>query len=115
MNISVNGRLTLGENIADLGGLEVAFAAFTQTQEAKENRLINGFNAKERFFMSYARTWRIKFTEAQTLHSLKIDPHAPVKARINGPLSNMESFYEVFRVKPGDGLFREPSKRVNIL
>lgn len=114
MNISINGRLTLGENIADLGGVEIAFDAFSQTPEAKENRIIDGFTAKQRFFLAYARTWRIKMTDARMLHSIQVDRHAPPSVRTNGPLSNSDGFYQAFGVRAGDRMYREPSKRVQI-
>lgn len=114
LNVSINGRLTLGENIADLGGIEIAYAAFLRTKEAIENKSINGFNAKQRFFLSFARSWRVKTTDSYALVLLSIDPHAPINFRVNGPLSNMNDFHHEFHVNRENLLFREPSERIQI-
>ncbi|CAF1167619.1 unnamed protein product [Adineta steineri] len=114
LNTTVNGELTLGENIADLSGLEIAYHAFLRTNQAKENILIDGFTPKERFFLAFARTWRVKLTNEKILLYTKIDPHAPVNYRINGPLSNMMGFYETFNVTRNDAMFREINDRVLI-
>ncbi|CAF0769303.1 unnamed protein product [Adineta steineri] len=111
---SVNGLLSLGENIADLGGLEVAYEAFLQTDQAKAGVLIDGLTPNQRFFLSYARLSRIKRTEASTFTLLKTDEHPPAILRVNAPLSNMKGFYETFNVTKTDEMYREPSKRVLI-
>ena len=98
--------------MADLGGLEIAYQAFLRTDQAKENGLIDGFTPRERFFLSFARTWRVKLTNEKLLSSIRQDPHAPVHLRINGPLSNMMGFYETFNVVKGDGMFRNENERV---
>ncbi len=114
LNTNVNGLLTLGENIADLGGVEISYEAFLQTEQAKAGILIDGFTPNQRFFLSYARTSRIKATDAKLLSEIKIDPHAPAIFRINGPLSNIMGFYQAFNVTENDKMFREPSKRAFI-
>ncbi|UJR10516.1 hypothetical protein I4U23_014719 [Adineta vaga] len=114
LNTSINGQLTLGENIADLGGLEIAYQAFLQTDQAKNDVLIDGLTPKERFFLAFARTWRVKVTNEKALFGIRQDPHAPVDLRINGPLSNMMGFYEIFNVTKGDSMFKDVIDRVII-
>jgi len=96
----VNGRLTLGENIADLGGLAVAYDAFVQTLNGDEAE-IGGFTARQRFFISYATIWRMNYTEEYLRMLTNVDVHAPNQVRTNGPLSNFPPFAEAFSV--GDG------------
>jgi len=114
LNAFVNGRLTLGENIADLGGLEIAYQAFLRTKQANDEKLIDGFTSKQRFFLAAARVWRMKVTDEKILADLKQEPHAPAKYRVNAPLSNMFGFYETFNVKKGDGMYRDERDRVRI-
>lgn len=114
LSINVNGLLTLGENIADLGGLEIAYEAFLQTEQASMGILIDGFTPQERFFLAFARALRTKLTDAKLRFLIKIDPHAPSIFRVNGPLSNMIGFYQTFNVTENDRMFRERSKRVLI-
>ena len=114
LNVSVNGKLTLGENIADLSGLEVAFEAFSNTEQAKQGVTIDGMTPQQRFFLAVGRAWRAKMTDEKVLFDLKQDPHAPFAARINGPFSNMLSFYRAFNVSQGDGMYREPKDRAVI-
>lgn len=114
LNTNVNGRLTLGENIADLCGLEVAFQAFLRTKQAKEGVRIDGLTPQERFFIAIARAWRVKVTDEKLLAQLKNDPHAPPILRVNGPLSNMIGFYQTFNVTRDDAMYREAKDRVMI-
>lgn len=114
MNTNINGRLTLGENIADLCGLEVAYQAFSRTKQAKEGILIDGLTPQQRFFLAVARAWRVKLTDERLLASLKDDPHAPPIFRVNGPLSNIVAFYQTFNVTLGDAMYRQPNDRVVI-
>ena len=111
---NVNGFLTLGENIADLGGLEIAYEAFQQTEQAKAGALIDGLTPNQRFFFSYARVSRMAMARERILALIRIDTHAPAMFRVNGPLSNMMGFYQTFNVTEGDRMFREPAKRVLI-
>ena len=104
----------MGENIADLCGLEVAYQAFLRTKQAKEGILIDGLTPKQRFFLAAARVWRMKTTKEKQLSDLKQDPHAPAMLRINGPLSNMIDFYQTFNVTEGDAMFRKVEDRVVI-
>lgn len=106
----VNGRLTLGENIGDLGGITVAYEAFkTYSPQAKTMQKIDGFTPDQRFFLSWAQIWRSKYRDEAQANQILTDPHSPGKFRCNGPLTNMPEFYEVFGVKDGDKMYR-PSK-----
>jgi len=112
--VKVNGQLTLGENVADLGGVSIAFDAYQRHLEKhrKENR--DGFTPEQRFFLAFAVFEREKARpEAQKTHALT-DPHAPGIFRINGPLSNLPEFYDAFGVKKGDKLHRAPHSRAKI-
>jgi len=109
--VKVNGALTLGENIADLGGLSIALDAY-QLQLARTGRKdIDGLSPEQRFFIAFAvferENTRPEFTKTQVL----TDPHAPGVFRINGPASNIEAFYEAFTLKKADKLYRPPSER----
>ena len=112
--LHVNGRLTLGENLADLGGLSIAYDAFTKTPEFKQGKKIDGFTPSQRFFLSWAQVWRsnsLPETEAQRLLT---DPHSPGMYRANGPLENIDAWYDAFNVKQGDKMFKEKEKRTRI-
>ncbi|UJR35374.1 hypothetical protein I4U23_028131 [Adineta vaga] len=113
-DINVDGLLTLGENLADLGGIEIAYEAFLQTKQAKEGKLIDGLTPNQRFFLSYAKTLRMKMTDERLLALLIVDPHSPAIYRVNGPLSNIMGFYQTFNVTENDKMFRELSIRVNV-
>ncbi len=112
--LHVNGKLTEGENIADLGGINVAFDAFMKTNEYKDGKSIDGFTPAQRFFLSFANIWKIKNRPARLRLSLKIDPHSPEQYRVDGPLSNTPAFWEAFNVKPGDPMRRSGDKLVEI-
>jgi putative endopeptidase len=110
----VNGRLTLGENIADLGGLTVAYYAMEKALAGKARPKIDGFTPEQRFFLAWAQVWRgITRPEAE-LQSLKTNPHSPGKWRTNGPLSNMPEFAKAWGCKPGDPMVRPDSLRARI-
>ena len=114
-SIGVNGRLTLGENIGDLGGLTIAYAAIEKAW-AKKGKPKNqdGFTPEQRFFIGWAIGWRAKYRDEALLNQIKTDPHSPPYFRVNGPLSNMPSFYQAFEVKQGDKMFRPDGNRVEI-
>jgi putative endopeptidase len=113
-SIHVNGKLTEGENIADIGGLAIAYSAFKKTKEGQSDTLINGLKPDQRFFLSLAQIWRVKI-RPQTMQTLiNTDPHSPPKYRVNGPVSNLPAFYKAFNVKPGDKMYRLDSLRVHI-
>ena len=113
-SIHVNGQLTLGENIADIGGLAIAHAAFEKTQQAKEGKKINGLTPEQRFFMAFAQVWRIKNTPERLQYRINNDPHSPERFRVEGPTSNMKAFYKAFNVQSSDNMYRPDSVRVQI-
>lgn len=110
----VNGALTTGENMADIGGLTIAYQAFKNTPEGKSDKKIDGFTPDQRFFLGFAQVWRLKTRDEYMKTRLATDPHSPEIFRVNGPLSNFEPFYKAFDVKPGDKLYRPESERVNV-
>ena len=109
----VNGELTLGENIADLGGVTVSYNAFKMTKEYKDGKKIDGFTPAQRFFLGLAQIWRYKARKQLKILHLK-DVHSPAKYRVNGPLSNFTPFYKAFDVKPGDKMYKPEDKRIVI-
>ena len=111
-NVHVNGKLTLGENLADLGGLSIAYAALEKALAEKgKPALIDGFTPEQRFFLAWAQIWRQNITpEAQRVR-INTDPHSPGQWRANGPVSNMPQFAAAFGCKPGDPMVRPDSVR----
>src|SRR2546423_76667 len=111
----VNGRLTLGEDIADLGGLKVAYAAFQQSLSGKPRpAAIDGFTPEQRFFLAWAQIWRAKATDQYLRNQVVVDPHAPANWRGMGPLSNLKEFAEAFGCKTGDAMVRPDSVKATI-
>ncbi|HET7585107.1 MAG TPA: M13 family metallopeptidase [Gemmatimonadaceae bacterium] len=107
--LHVNGKLTLGENIADYGGLLTAYDALQRALERNGRPgLIDGFTPEQRFFLAYAQSWRSHQREEQLRSRVTVDPHAPERWRVNGPLSNMEAFARAWGCKPGDPMVRAP-------
>jgi predicted metalloendopeptidase len=109
--LHLNGHLTLGENIADLGGLKIAWDAWQLSQKGKVPAPIGGFTPAQRFFLGYAETWRTLTREEATRLRVNTDPHAPAKFRVNGPLSNLPEFFEAFGCKDGDPMKRPAQDR----
>lgn len=107
----VNADLTMGENIADLGGLTTAFYAYRMTDEYKSGKLVNGYTPAQRFFIAYAQLWKINYTEQELKNRIATDPHSPGMYRVNGPLKNCPEFFEAFGIKEGDPM-RNPSSKV---
>lgn len=107
----VNPDLTMGENIADLGGLTMAYYAYKRTAEFKRNEIREGFNPSQRFFIAYAQLWKIKYTEEEMKNRIANDPHSPGMYRVNGPLMNCDEFFKAFDVKSGDKM-RNNEKKV---
>jgi putative endopeptidase len=109
----INGKLTLGENIADLGGATIAFNAYKLSLEGKAApNPISGYTNFQRFFLSFAQIWRTNMRDQELRKRVKTDVHSPAKVRINGVVYNMPEFYEAFSdIKPGDKLFRAPEQR----
>ena len=112
--MKVDGELTLGENIADLGGLTVAYSAFSKTDQFKEGKTIDGFTPQQRFFLSWAQVWRNNIRDENLKLRLKTDVHSPGKQRVNGPFSNMPQFFEAFNVKEGDPMRQNENNIVKI-
>jgi len=109
-----NGSATLGENIADLGGIVIALDAFKKTKQYQEGKLIAGLTPLQRYFMGYAYGW-MQTRRAQTLaNQLLTDVHAPIFLRVNGPMSNCDEWYQAFDVKPTHKMFRDSASRVRI-
>ncbi|HCN82883.1 MAG TPA: peptidase M13 [Sphingobacteriaceae bacterium] len=112
--LHVNGNLTQGENIADIGGLTIAYQAFKMTEQGKGNKKIDGFTPDQRFFLAFGQVWRIKNRDERLRMRISVDPHSPEMYRVNGPLSNMPEFYKAFDIKPGDKMYRPEEQRVKI-
>jgi putative endopeptidase len=104
--VHVNGRLTLGENLADLGGLAVAYAAMEKAYAGKPRTKLGGFTPEQRFFLGWARVWRNLQTNEDLRTQVQTDPHAPAHWRINGPLSNLREFRDAWGCKDGDPMVR---------
>ena len=98
----VNPELTMGENIADLGGLTMAYYAYMKTPEFKANKIINGYSPAQRFFIAYAQLWKINYTTEELKNRIANDSHSPGMYRVNGPLMNCPEFFEAFIVKESD-------------
>jgi len=112
--LHVNGALTLGENLADIGGLAIAYQAFKNTPQGKGDTKIDGFTPDQRFFLSFGQVWRIKDRDETMRSRISGDPHSPEMYRVNGPLYNMAAFYKAFNIQPTDKLYRPEAERVNV-
>jgi len=113
--LRVNGKLTMGENIGDLGGLEMAYAAYKlYTAKHGEPPVIDGLTGDQRFFLSYGQSWRGKRREGSLRELVLTDPHSPSQYRVNGVVRNVDAWYKAFDVKPGDALYLAPEARVHI-
>jgi len=110
----INGALTMGENIGDLGGLEMAYTAYKLSLDGKEAPVIDGFTGDQRFFMSFAQTWRGKMRDDALRAIMLTDPHSPPGARGSIPELNMDAWYDAFGVKEGDKAYIAPAERVKI-
>ena len=113
-SIHINGELTLGENIADLGGLTIAYHAYVKSLKGKKASVIDGFSGEQRLFIGFARIQRGKIREEKLRERLLTDPHSPGQYRVNGVVSNMPEFYDAFNVKIGDELYRSKEERAEI-
>ncbi|MDF2430806.1 MAG: putative endopeptidase [Mucilaginibacter sp.] len=112
--LHVNGKLTLGENLADLGGLNVAYAAFKKTKEGQSTKKIDGFTPDQRFFLSWAQVWRGSRRPETAAQLILTDPHSPEQYRTNAPLTNIDAWYTAFDVKPGDKMYKKPEDRTKV-
>jgi len=113
-SLHVNGELTLGENIADLGGLSIAYEAFKNTPQGKSEEKIDGFTGDQRFFLAWAQVWRQNIRDEELANRIVVDPHSPGEFRTNGPLSNMPEFYKAFNVRSGYRLWRPDNERAKV-
>jgi putative endopeptidase len=110
---TVNGALTVGENIGDLGGLTVGLQAYHLSLGGEEPPVIDGLTGDQRYFMNWARCWRSKRREALALQWLSVDPHSPPEFRAN-IARNLDEFHQAFATAPGDGLWLDPQDRIRI-
>jgi putative endopeptidase len=112
--LHINGRATLGENLADLGGILIGLDAFKQTEAYKSGKKIAGLTQLQRFFLGYSLGWMMQQRPERLADQLLIDVHSPAKYRVNGPFPNVAEFYEAFDVKPGDKMYLPDSLRVHL-
>lgn len=110
----INGKLTLGENIGDNGGLNIAFRAFSNLMKTKKLPVIDGFIPEQRFFLAWGRVWAANTSDEMTDYLLKVDPHSPNKARVNAALPHIDAWYDAFNVKKSDKMYVPKSKRAHI-
>jgi putative endopeptidase len=114
--LHVNGKLTLGENLADLGGVHIAYEALQRAlaKDPSRRKTIDGFTPEQRFFISFAQVWRTNIREAEAQRLATVDPHSPGRFRAFGPLLNLQAFYDAFDIKPGSPMWRAPEQRAEI-
>jgi predicted metalloendopeptidase len=110
----VNGGLTMGENLGDLGGLSMAYTAYQLSLGGKPAPVIDGLTGDQRFYLAWAQVWKGKYRDEALLNLIKTNPHSPVMYRANGPLRNLDAWYKAFDVKPGDAMYLPPQQRVRI-
>jgi putative endopeptidase len=112
--VHVKGPLTLGENLADLGGLSMAYEAFTKTEQFKKGKKIDGFTPQQRFFLSWAQIWRNNTLPETAAQLILTDPHSPGEHRANAPVTNIDAWYDAFNVKEGDKMYKPKDQRTHI-
>jgi putative endopeptidase len=110
----INGRLSMGENIADLGGLTVALDAYRMSLNGQPAPVLDGMTGEQRFFLGWAQVWRTKFRDEALRAQLVTGPHSPGMFRAKTPMRNMDAWYAAFDVKPGDALYIAPEDRVRL-
>lgn len=113
-SLHVNGNMTQGENIADLGGLTMAYRAYMRSLGGTKSKMIDGLTGEQRFFVAWTQGWKAKVRDEETKRLLTVDYHSPAYLRAFAPLTNMKEFYEAFGIKPGDKMYRADDKRVEI-
>ena len=111
---SLNGQLTLGENIADLSGLQIAWKAWQRSLGGRPAPVIDGLGGEQRFFMGWAQSWREKTREQRALQLLTVDPHSPPEFRANGAAVNHDAFHQAFGTRQGDGMYKPAERRLRI-
>jgi putative endopeptidase len=112
--LHVNGKLTLGENLADLGGLNVAYAAFKKTKEGQSHKKVGGFTPDQRFFLSWAQVWRSSQRPEAAAQRILTDPHSPEQYRADAPVTNIDAWYAAFNIQPGDKMYKKPEDRIKV-
>ncbi len=110
----INGELTLGENIADIGGLSIAYGAFKRTAQGKDTTKIDGLSPDQRFFRAFAQVWQVKMRPESVKTQVLNNPHSTPQFRVDGPVSNLNAFYETYHVGPADKMYRPDSLRAHI-
>jgi putative endopeptidase len=110
----VQGGLTMGENIGDMGGLSLALDAYHASLKGRPAPVIDGLTGDQRVFLGWAQVWRQKIRDEALRQQVVTDPHSPAVYRVNGTIRNVEGWYAAFDVKPGDKLYVEPDQRVKI-
>ncbi len=110
----VNGQLTLGENIADLSGLQIAYKSYESTLGGKPSPVIDGLTGEQRFYLGWSQAWREKAREERALQLVTIDPHSPPEFRANGAAVNSDGFHQAFGTKPGDAMYKAPADRIRL-
>lgn len=113
-SLTINGEMTQGENIADLGGVMIGYEAFKRTKQYRDKQVIAGLNPDQRFFLAYALAWMINERPESLASQVKSDVHSPAKFRVIGPLENMPEFHAAFGIKPGDKMWRSEEDRIKI-
>jgi putative endopeptidase len=113
-SLHINGELTQGENIADLGGIMMGYEAFKKTNQYKNNEMIAGLDPDKRFFLGYAFAWMVNERPEAVADQVRSNEHSPAKFRVIGPLTDMPELYKAFNMKPGDAMYRPDSVRVKI-
>ncbi|MBK9329655.1 MAG: M13 family metallopeptidase [Sphingobacteriales bacterium] len=113
-SLHINGKATLGENIADLGGLVIALDAFKKTVQFKEGKTIDGLTPLQRYFLGYALGWLGHAREEELASRVMTDVHSPPFLRVNGPFSNIDDWYDAFGIQKGEKMWRDGSDRVKI-
>lgn len=113
-SMHVNGEATQGENIADLGGVVMGYEAFKKTKQGKNNEMINGLTADQRYFLAYGYAWMVNRRPENLARQIMSDVHSPSEFRVNGPVVNIDEFYKAFNIQKGDKLWRYESQRIKI-
>jgi putative endopeptidase len=114
--LHVNGQLTLGENLADIGGVNIAYEALQRAlaKDPAKRQTIDGFTPEQRFFISFAQVWRTNTRAAEAQRLITVDPHSPGRFRAFGPLLNIPAFYDAFAIPAGSPMWREPVQRARV-
>jgi putative endopeptidase len=110
----VKGAQTMGENIADLGGILLALDAYRASLRGQPAPVLDGYTGEQRVFLGWAQVWRAKYRPDALKQQTTIDTHSPPRFRVDGPLRNVDAWYDAFGVKPGDTLYLKPQDRVRI-